>query len=110
MKLFFTKKLLNKTILNEDVIEIITNELIENDNRANNIFYLKKKKITFGKHRDKTFGYLLDYHPRYCHWIISNNINPHKNITKELKDFINNRKKRYKIKDLKKKCLIDFDN
>ena len=105
-KLYYTKKILNKTILNEDVIEIITNELIENDRRFNDINYLKKKVITFGKHRDKTYEYLIQHHPRYCNWIIKNNINPHKNMNNVLMKYMYEKTKKYRNFYYKKQCII----
>ena len=91
-----TKKILMDTIIPEDCLNIIINELNENDERAINYKYLEKLKITFGKHRDKTFGYLVRNEPCYCLWIVKNNINPHNKITKDLKNYLQKEGNNYK--------------
>ena len=96
-----TKKILMDTIIPEECINLIINELNDNEKRANNYDYLDNLKITFGKHKDKTFGYLSRNEPEYCLWLVKNDINPHRKITKELQRYLSingncNRSLKYK--------------
>ncbi len=83
-----TKKILMNTLIPEECIHLIINKLNENEKRANNYDYLDNLKITFGKHRNKTYGYLTRNEPCYCLWLVENNINPHSKITKELQRYL----------------------
>lgn len=78
-----TRTLLNKTILCDYPIELIINELNENNKRSDDLEYYETKKITFGKHKNKTFGYLARNIPHYIIWLYDNDINPHKNISRK---------------------------
>jgi hypothetical protein len=78
-----TRTLLNKTILSELPIELIINELNENEERSNDTQYYETKKITFGKYKNKTFGYLARNEPHYIIWLYDKDINPHKNISRK---------------------------
>ncbi len=101
-----TKKILMDSILPENIIDNIINELNNNEKRANNYDYLDNLKITFGKHKNKTFGFLSRNEPEYCLWLIKNNINPHKNITKDLQRYLSingNSYRRLKYKNHYKK-------
>lgn len=83
-----TKKILMDTIIPEECINLIINELNENEKRSTNYEYLDSLKITFGKHINKTYGYLVRNEPCYCLWLVKNNINPHSKITKELQRYL----------------------
>ena len=91
-----TKSILMNTIIPEECINVIIKELNDNEKRANNYHYLDNLKITFGKHKNKTFGYLTRNEPHYCLWLVENDINPHKKITKELKRYLSINGRSYK--------------
>ena len=79
-----TRTLLNKTILCDYPIELIINELNENEKRSNNTQIYETKKISFGKHKNKKFGYLARNEPDYLIWLYEKKINPHNNINRKL--------------------------
>lgn len=99
-KLYYTTKILNN-IFPLEICDMITKELIKNDERANDNFYLGEKRINFGKYKNKTFRYLTEFHYNYCLWVIKQGIIQHP----QLKDYIEYKSLSYKnnIKFRKKK-------
>ena len=88
-KSIITKKILMNTILPENAIDNIINELNINDDKANNYNYIAhEKRITFGKHKGKTYFEIASKYPTYALWIYDKKINPHRNITKEIMRYL----------------------
>ena len=79
-----TKKILMDTILPEEAIHIIIDKLNENEDKLDNIGYLLRKKLTFGKHIGKTLGYVARNKPYYIDWLYNNEINPHNNLPRKM--------------------------
>ena len=70
-----TKKILMDTILPENAIDNIINELNINDDKANNDNYIgHKKRITFGKHKGKKYFEIASKYQNFCDRIVRSNI------------------------------------
>ena len=95
-KSFITKKILMDTILPEGIIDNIINELNNNEERANNNNYIGSKEISFGKHKGKTYFEIVSKYPSYALWIQKNNINPYRDITKNIMDYLKIKGNNYK--------------
>lgn len=96
-KSIITKKILMDTILPENAIDNIINELNINDDKANNYNYIgHEKRITFGKHKGKTYFEIASKYPTYALWIYDKKINPHRNITKEIMRYLKHKGTDYK--------------
>jgi hypothetical protein len=79
-----TKKILSDTILPNDAIDLIIDKLNENEKKLEDKEYLESLKISFGKHRGKTYGFLARNYPTYIIWLYNKEINPFNDINRKV--------------------------
>jgi hypothetical protein len=97
-KSIITKKILMKSILPENAIDNIINELNINDEKAHSNNYIgHKKTISFGKHKGKSYFDIVSQFPTYALWIYDKKINPHRDITKDIMRYLYQKGTDYKF-------------